>query len=30
MQGWVPYLSINVFRAEGGELGLSRILFEND
>ena len=28
MSGWVPYLTINVFRAEGGELGLSRILFD--
>jgi len=28
MSGWVPYLTINVFRQEGGELGLSRILFE--
>lgn len=30
MQGWVPYLTINVFRQEGGELGLSRILFDKD
>lgn len=27
---WVPFLSINLTRAEGSELGLSRILFSAD
>ena len=30
MTGWQPLLTINIFRAEGGELGLSRILFEEN
>ena len=28
--GWVPYLQITLPRNEGGELGLSRILFQKD
>lgn len=28
--GWAPFLSITLFRSEGGELGLSRILLEHD
>lgn len=28
--GWAPFMSIPLLRQEGGELGLSRILFEND
>ena len=30
MSGWAPVITITVARSEGGELGLSRILFEED